>query len=101
MLVNDIENVKTRLLSLLPTLLNFSDVIERIQENYESADFQGTLVTLKRQISNAEQQMTNVIMIILDHVATLAHVSLQNKISNYYRDEQRGRVNVSDRSFSD
>ena len=94
MLVNDIEYVKRNVLSSLPTLLNFSTVIEKMIENYQSTDFEQTRLTLERLISSAENEMTDVIKLIFDHVATLVHKSLQSKISNYYRDEKREKPNV-------
>lgn len=95
MLVNDIEYVKRSVLSSLPTLLNFSSVIERMVENYESDDFRQTKVTLERLIATAEQEMTEVIKVIFEHVATSVHSSLKTKIQNYYRDERASKVDVS------
>jgi hypothetical protein len=94
MLVNDIEYVKQNVLSSLPNLLNFSSVIDKMIENYESKDFQQTKITLERLISTAEHEMTDVIKLIFEHVATLVHASLQIKFSNYYRDEKAGKVDV-------
>jgi hypothetical protein len=94
MLVNDIEYVKQNVLSSLPNLLNFSSVIDKMIENYESKDFQQTKVTLERLISTAGNEMTDVIKLIFEHVATLVHASLQIKFSNYYRDEKAGKVDV-------
>jgi hypothetical protein len=94
MLVNDIEYVKRNVLSSLPNLLNFSNVIAKMNENYESNDFEQTRVTLERLISTAEHEMTDVIKLIFEHVAALVHESLRSKILNYYRDEKRGKVDV-------
>ena len=94
MLVNDIEYVKRNVLSSLPDLLNFSSVIGKMIENYDSQDFQQTKVTLERLISTAEHEMTDVIKLVFEHVATLVHASLQKKISNYYRDEKAGKIDV-------
>jgi hypothetical protein len=95
MLVNDIEYVKRSILSALPNLLNFTVVIDKMIENYRSTSFQQTQVTLERLISTAEHEMTDVIKLIFEHVATLVHVSLKIKISNYYRDEKREKLDVS------
>ncbi|CAF0826106.1 unnamed protein product [Adineta ricciae] len=92
MLVNDIEYVKRNVLSSLPNLLNFSGVIERMIENYESDDFRQTKVTLERLIATAENEMTDVIKLIFERVADLVHASLQGKIVNYYRDEKAAKV---------
>jgi hypothetical protein len=94
MLVNDIEYVKQNVLSSLPKLLNFSSVLAKMAENYESISFENTKLTLERLISTAEHEMTGVIKLIFEHVATLVQVSLKVKISNYYRDEKRGKVDV-------
>ena len=94
MLVNDIEYVKRSVLSSLPNLLNFSGVIERMIENYESDAFRQTKVTLERLIATAENEMTDVIKLIFERVADLVHASLQGKIVNYYRDEKAGKVDV-------
>lgn len=96
MLVNDIEFVKRNVLSSLPKLLNFSGVIAKMMENYSSDDFKQTEVTLKRLITSAEHEMTDVIKLIFEHVAELVHVSLRTKISSYYKDEKHGKVNVRD-----
>lgn len=64
-------------------------------ESYESSDFDQTRATLERLISTAEQEMTDVIKLIFEHVATLVHAALQTKITNYYRDEKRAKVDVS------
>jgi hypothetical protein len=101
MLVNDIEYVKRNVLSSLPDLLNFSGVIDKMIENYESNDFEQTKVTLERLITTANQEMTEVIKLIFDHVATLVHASLQSKIANYYRDEKRGKVDVRNQILFD
>ena len=97
MLVNDIEYVKRNILSSLPTLLNFSVVIAKMVENYGSKEFEQTKLTLERLISTAENEMTDAIKLIFEHVATQVHASLQSKISNYYGDEKRRKVNVSQR----
>jgi hypothetical protein len=94
MLVNDIEYVKKNVLSSLPKLLNFTSVIDKMIENYESQDFLQTKITLERLISAAEHEMTDVIKLIFDHVAKAVHVSLQTRIANYYRDEKRGKSEV-------
>jgi hypothetical protein len=94
MLVNDIEYVKQNVLSSLPKLLNFSSVLAKMAENYESISFENTKLTLERLISTAEHEMTGVIKLIFEHVATFVQVSLKVKISNYYRDEKRGKVDV-------
>jgi hypothetical protein len=94
MLVNDIEYVKRNVLSSLPKLLNFSSVIDKMIENYESQDFLQTKITLERLISITEREMTDAIKHIFDYVAAVFHVSLQTKISNYYRDEKRGKSEV-------
>ncbi|CAF4395340.1 unnamed protein product [Rotaria sp. Silwood2] len=91
-LVNDIEYVKQKLLSSLPCLLNFSSVIDKMIENYNSTDFQQTKVTLERLISTAEHEMNDVIKLIFERVATLFYVSLKDKISKYYEDEKRRKV---------
>jgi putative hemolysin len=96
-LVNDIEYVKRSVLSSLPTLLNFNGVIDKMIENYQSDAFQQTKITLERLIATAEREMTDVIKLIFEHVATLVHASLPAKISNYYRDEKRGKPNVKNR----
>ena len=64
-------------------------------ESYDSSDFDQTRTTLERLISTAEQEMTDVIKLIFEHVATLVHAALQTKITNYYRDEKRAKVDVS------
>lgn len=97
MLVNDVEYVKRNVLSSLPKLLNFSSVIEKMMENYPTDNFEQTEITLQRLITTAEQEMTDVIKMILEHVAELVHTSLQSKISNYYKDERRGKANVRSR----
>lgn len=99
MLVNDIEYVKRTLLSSLPTLLNFSTVIDKMVENYDSDDFQQTQVTLERLIATAEHEMTDVIKLIFEHVGIFVHASLQKKILNYYQDEKRGKVDVRKKHF--
>jgi hypothetical protein len=99
MLVNDIEYVKRNVLSSLPKLLNFSSVIEKMVENYESKDFEQTKITLERLISTAEQEMTDVIKLIFEHVAKLVHASLTTKITNYYKDERRGKTDVRKTKF--
>ncbi|CAF4550359.1 unnamed protein product, partial [Rotaria sp. Silwood2] len=93
-LVNDIEYVKQKLLSSLPCLLNFSSVIDKMIENYNSTDFQQTKVTLERLISTAEHEMNDVIKLIFERVATLFYVSLKDKISKYYEDEKRKKVDA-------
>jgi hypothetical protein len=97
MLVNNIEYVKENVLSSLPNLLNFSNVIDKMVENYPSTDFQQTKITLERLISTAEHEMTDVIKLIFEHVATLVYESLQSKISNYYKDEKCGKADVRNR----
>jgi hypothetical protein len=94
MLVNDIEYVKRNVLASLPNLLNFTSVIDKMIENDQSTDFQQTKITLEGLISTAEHEMTDVIKLIFEHVAALVHVSLQSKISNYYQDEKRGKIDV-------
>ncbi|CAF5129514.1 unnamed protein product, partial [Rotaria sp. Silwood1] len=47
-LVNDIEYIKRKLLSFLPNLLNFSTIIDKMNENYDSTGFQQIKVTLER-----------------------------------------------------
>ena len=94
MLVNDIEYVKRNLLSSLPTVLNFSSVIEKTIEYYDSTDSEQTRLTLERLISSAKQEMTDVIKLIFDHVARLVHESLHEKISNYYQEEKREKLDV-------
>ncbi|CAF0823207.1 unnamed protein product [Rotaria sp. Silwood1] len=91
-LVNDIEFVKQKLLSSLPDLLHFSSVIDKMIEYYESTDFQQTKVTLERLIATAENEMNDVIKLIFERVATLFYVSLKDKISKYYEDEKRKKV---------
>ncbi|CAF4240234.1 unnamed protein product, partial [Rotaria sordida] len=59
-LVNDIEYVKRNLLLSLPDLLNFSAVINKMNENYDSTGFQQTKVTLERLIATAEHDMDDV-----------------------------------------
>ena len=100
MLVNDVEYVKRNVLSSLPNLLSFSSVIEKMIESYGSDNFRQTTVTLERLIATAEREMTEVINLIFQHVATLVHASLQVKISNYYRDEKAGKVDVSNEKRS-
>ena len=99
MLVNDIEYVKCTVLSSLPTLLNFSVVIDKMVEQYKSDDFKHTKITLERLITTAEHEMTDVIKLIFEHVAGLVHASLQSKILSYYRDEKRGKVDVKKNTF--
>jgi hypothetical protein len=94
MLVNDIEYVKTNVLSSLPKLLNFSNVIAKMIENYPSDDFKKTEITLERLIKTAEREMNDVIKLIFEHVADLVHEALQTKIANYYKDVKRGKANV-------
>ncbi|CAF1432139.1 unnamed protein product, partial [Rotaria sordida] len=91
-LVNDIEYVKQKLLSSLPDLLNFTTVVDKMNENYDSTDFQQTKVTLERLIATAEHEMNDVITLIFERVATLFFVSLKDKISKYYEDEKRKKV---------
>lgn len=93
-LVNDIEFVKRHVLSSLPTLLNFSDVIDKMIDHYETDNFKQLRTTLERLIATAEQEMTDVIKLILDHVAEFIRLSLKSKIKNYYIEERRGRPNV-------
>ncbi|CAF4770386.1 unnamed protein product [Rotaria sp. Silwood1] len=90
--VNDIDYVKQKLLSSLPDLLHFSSVIDKMIEYYESTDFQQTKVTLERLIATAENEMNDVIKLIFERVATLFYVSLKDKISKYYEDEKRKKV---------
>ncbi|CAF1360717.1 unnamed protein product, partial [Rotaria sordida] len=91
-LVNDIEYVKQKLLSSLPDVLHFSTVVDKMKENYDSTDFQQTKVTLERLIATAEHEMNDVITLIFERVATLFFVSLKDKISKYYEDEKRKKV---------
>jgi len=94
MLVNDIEYVKQNVLSSLPKLLNFSTVIGKMIEHYQSDDFKQTEITLERLIKTAEHEMTDVIKLIFEHVAALVHETLQSKIATYYKDVKQGKVNV-------
>ncbi|CAF4901586.1 unnamed protein product [Rotaria sp. Silwood1] len=82
------DTLETRLLSSLPDVLCFSSVIDKMIERYESADFQQTKVTLERLISTAENEMNDVIKVIFERFATLFYVSLKEKISKYYEDEE-------------
>ncbi|CAF4077538.1 unnamed protein product, partial [Rotaria sordida] len=91
-LVNDIEYVKRKLLLSLSDLLNFSAVINKMNENYDSTGFQQTKVTFERLIATAEHEMDDVITLIFERVATLFFVSLKDKISKYYEDEKRKKV---------
>ena len=84
MFVNDIEYVKRKVLSSLPNLLNFTSVINKMIENYESADFQQTRLTLDRLISTAESELNDVIKLIFEHVATSFYLYLRSKIYYYY-----------------
>ncbi|CAF1528076.1 unnamed protein product [Rotaria magnacalcarata] len=92
-LVNDIEYVKSNLLSSLPNLLNFSSVIDKMNEEYESTDFQRTKVTLERLIATAENEMNDVMKLIFEHVATSFYESLRGKIRDYYEAETRNKAN--------
>ena len=94
MLVNDVEYVKRSVLSSLPELLSFASVIEKINEHDQSDAFKQAEITLERLIRSAEEEMTDVIKKILEHVADLVHGSLRSKILNYYQDEKLGKVNV-------
>ena len=94
MLVNDIEYVKQNVLSSLPNLLSFDMVIGKLIENYDSNEFLRTKTTLERLITTAEREMDDVIKLILEHVATSFYFSLRSKISNYYLDEKREKIDV-------
>ncbi|CAF1373508.1 unnamed protein product [Rotaria sordida] len=91
-LINDIENVKKRILLSLPDLLNFTDVINNMIKYSELTSLQKTELTLKRLISTAEDEMNGVIKLIFDRVATLFYVSLKSKIFNYYEEEKLGKA---------
>ncbi|CAF1269445.1 unnamed protein product [Rotaria sp. Silwood1] len=91
-LVNDIEYIKRKLLSFLPNLLNFSTIIDKMNENYDSTGFQQIKVTLERLITTAEYKMNDVIKLIFKRVTTLFFISLKDKISKYYEDEKCKKV---------
>lgn len=97
MLVNDIEYVKTNILSSLPQLLNFSDVIMKMVDSYGSTGFESTHITLTRLIKTTEDRMNEVIALIFENVAKSFYESLKVKIRNYYHDEKRARANVRKR----
>ncbi|CAM4903671.1 unnamed protein product [Rotaria socialis] len=92
-LVNDIEYVKSNLLSSLPNLLNFSSVIDKMNEEYGSTEFQRTKVTLERLIATAETEMNDVMKLIFEHVATSFYESLRGKIRDYYDAEAHNKAN--------
>ena len=94
MLVNDIEYIKKHLLSSLPRLLNFSSVIDKMNNNYRTADFGRGHKTLERLIQYAENQMTEVVQLIFQNIVESFRTSLRIKISNYYKEEKRGKSNV-------
>ncbi|CAF2572187.1 unnamed protein product [Rotaria sp. Silwood2] len=93
-LVNDIEYVKQKLLSSLPRLLNFLSVIDKMIEEYDRTDFPETKVTLAGLISTAEHEMNDVIKLIFERVTALFYESLKDKISKYYEDEKRKKVDA-------
>lgn len=93
MVVNDIEYVKRNLLLLLPDLLNFDSVIDKLIENYQSKSLAQTKVTLDRLIFTTENEMDAAISCIFEHVVECFSESLAIKISNYYRGEKQ-EVNV-------
>ncbi|CAF5116909.1 unnamed protein product, partial [Rotaria sp. Silwood1] len=67
-------------------------IIDKMNENYDSTDFQQTKVTLERLIVTAEHEMNDVITLIFECVATLFCESLKDKISKYYEDEKHKKV---------
>ena len=94
MLINDIEYVKTHVPSSLPELLNFSNVIAKMIENFPSDDFTQIKVTLERVIQRAEREMNDVIKLIFEGVIDLIGQTLQTMVIAYYDDVKRGRPNV-------
>ncbi|CAF1256747.1 unnamed protein product [Rotaria sp. Silwood1] len=91
-LVNDIEYIKQTLLSSLPNLLHFSSVIDKMIKNYESKDFQQTIVTLERLITTAKNEMNNTINLIFERFIELFDECLKDKISKYYENEKHKRI---------
>jgi len=90
-LVNDIYCLEKELLTSLPELLKFDSVIAKMAENYESDEFDQAILTLNRLIVSAKTEMTDVILLIFEHVTDLINASLQSKIATYYREEKRAR----------
>lgn len=86
--------MKTKVLSSLPQVLNFSAVIKKVSESYGSQEFECTKVTLERLISKTQNKMSDVIKLITEHVATLFNEALRVKIGDYYQEERLGTLNV-------